>query len=239
MKTSVALLLLISLLPIRAAGAEKPNDVAGFKVNIPEGLYLYQPWTNDVAFAPLFMVRDGKLLNPYELYGAKERGYRGDERTEEEKKALDSFMRENVIGKSFNIYVGAEKYGVLSEVDFRNNNYCDAKIMLSDIRGEGNYKGKRFTGGTQDESLYIVPPDELHLQMEYGSLKAVAMPSSYVKSIKNRPLTLTEEDKTKVVASVRKELLSAAMESMSVFFRPPYHSDVKVIMEKGSRLDSL
>ena len=228
MKTSVALLLLISLLPIRAAGAEKPNDVAGFKVNIPEGLYLYQPWINEATFSPLFIIRDGKLLNPYELYGAKERGS-DCERTEEEKKVLDSFMRENVIGQTFNVYVGTEKVGSLNKVVFENCNECEARVMFSSMSGAGDYAGERFT-------RYVKSTD---FQMQYSSLKAVATPSSHTKGIKNRPFTLTEQDKAKVIESVRREFLSAAMERLNAALQPPHYSSVKASKEGRSRLDSL
>ena len=230
MKTSVALLLLISLLPIRALGAEKPpaNDAAEFKINIPEGIYLYQPWINEATFSPLFIIRDGKLLNPYELYGAKERGS-DCERTEEEKKVLDSFMRENVIGQSFNIYVGTEKVGSLNKVVFENCNECEARVMFSSMSGAGDYAGERFT-------RYVKSTD---FQMQYSSLKAVATPSSHTKGIKNRPFTLTEQDKAKVIESVRREFLSAAMERLNAALQPPHYSSVKASKEGRSRLDSL
>ncbi len=141
MKASFALFLLVLLFPIQSFGAEKSllTSAPGLKVSLPEGLYLYQPWVTDVIFAPLFMVRDHKLLNPYELYGAKERG-QGYERTEEEEKALDRFMSENVIGKTFNIYVGTEKLALLSDVVFKNRNECEASGMPSDLRGAGDYE---------------------------------------------------------------------------------------------------
>ncbi len=74
--------------------------------------------------------------------------------------------------------------------------------------------------------------------MRYNSLKAVAAPSSYMKSIKNRPFTLTEEDKAKVIESVRRELLPAALERLNVALRSTYHY-VKIGMERDSGLDSL
>ena len=190
------------------------------QVKLPEGLYLFQPLPQDKIynlvvgsnegkavpnpakddFAPLFIVKDGKLIDPYSLAN---------------KIGIEKFNKRYVTGKTFNVYNGTENIGELTDVKLNSlDNWCSNEF-LPNIAGKGKYKGNSLPGRQINNSIYIhhsyLYPD---LILPFASIKAIATPQSFQKSKDMEAFSITEDDKRNAIEVVREKLLPEAMEDI-------------------------
>lgn len=221
------LLLLLVFVAGNTAGtaAEQKESAASkaeqaFQVKLPEGLYLFQPLPQDKIynlvvgsnegkavsnpvkddFSPLFIVQNGKLIDPYSLAN---------------KIGIDKFNKKYVIGKTFYVYNKTERIGELTGVKLNFlDNWC-SKEFLPNIAGKGKYKGNPLPERQINNSIYIhhsyLYPD---LILPFASIKAIATLHSFQKSKDMETFSITEEDKTKAIEVVRENLLPEAMEDI-------------------------
>ncbi len=206
--------------------AEQP-----FQVKLPDGLYLFQPlpqdkisWLDTGAgewrptpnpakddFSPLFIVQNGKLIDPYFLAN---------------KIGIEKFNKIYVIGKTFYVYNGTEKVGELTGVKLNFlANWC-SKEFLPNIAGKGKYKGKPLPGKQQDRSIYASGGDTTD---PFSTIKAVATPQSFQESKDMEEFSITEDDKTKAIEVVREKLLPEAMEQIKKMLK---QQNIMLIGEK-------
>jgi hypothetical protein len=181
------------------ASDHKDNTPQPVQVNLPDGLYLFQPkimqmykYRQEIksdVFSPLFIIKQGKLLDPYLV--AKKTG-------------IQKFMKEYVTKKSFNVYVGTEMIGKLSDVKLRffETDTCPSGRLLFDIEGTGRYEGKPLPGSFEDKSVYAGKNNELLLNL--AIMKAVATPQAFYKSKKMESFTVTEDDKKGALSEFQK-----------------------------------
>lgn len=221
MKIIKLLFLLFLVFAIDATGAvaEQKEMVANkaeqpLQVKLPDGLYLFQPKLHESRFCPLFIIKSGKLIDPYPL--AKKIG-------------IPKFMKKYVTGKTFNVYVGTEMIGKLSNLRLDFDGYYRSKEMYPDIQGSGKYDGKPLPGRNVDNSLYIVSDYFL----DGSTVKAIATPESFKVSKKMGTFTITEEDRSKIIESIQKHFISEIMEHKNEFLK---RMGGQIIGDKGSRL---
>ena len=160
-----------------ALAQDGTDKTGGFKVKLPEGLYLYQPKIDEEVFSPLFIVKDGMLIDPYALA---------------EKIGKEQFIKDYVEGRDFNVYAGRDIIGKLSKVKVEFLNVCETLEFLPDMRLTGKYEGKPFSEIYMDKSLFAIKePDR-----PYGAIKAIATPAS-LKSETSDFFKINQEDKKK------------------------------------------
>lgn len=214
MKIIRLLLLLLLIFVIgNAAGAvaEQKESAASkaeqpFQVKLPDGLYLFQPLPQDKIyeldagewkpipnpakddFSPLFIVKDGKLSDPYSLAN---------------KIGIDKFNKKYVIVKTFRVYNGTEKIGELTDIKLNSlDNWC-SKEFHPNIAGKGKYNGKPLSGRKVDSSTYI----HRDFILPFVTIKATATPQSFQGAKNMEEFTITEEDKAKAAEAVRDNFL--------------------------------
>lgn len=143
-------------------------------------------------------------------------------------------MKEYVTEKSFNVYVGTEMIGRLSNVKIKlfDTNTCPSGTLLFDIEGTGIYEGKLLPGRYENNSVYAIKKDDLILNS--ATVKAVAVPSLFNKSNKMEALTVTENDTTKAVKEVKKYLIAEAMKPIE---KRLINENRIILNEDESRLD--
>ncbi|CAG1066696.1 hypothetical protein BAC1_02325 [uncultured bacterium] len=218
-----------------SASTRKHKEMAqgSFKVNLPEGLYMYKPYTRSGdLFAALFVVEKGRLVEPNAFFP---KGYRDDPEQflgKEEAKAFEGFVDKYVKGNAFNVYAGAEFKGRLSGVEMNLSNFCYTDEFFPDIIGSGKYEGDHvLVESDEDSSLYIFNT----LEREFGALKSTATPLSFERPQTNQ-FEVTEDDKAKAVEAVRRDLLPEASERI----QGKLDKENRVIRdESGSRLNIL
>lgn len=192
-----------------ASKAEQP-----FQVKLPDGLYLFQPKLHESRFSPLFIVEKGNLIDPYPL--AKKMG-------------IPKFMKKYVTGNTFNVYIGTEMIGKLSNLRLNFDGYYRSKEIYPDIQGSGKYDGKPLPGRGVDNSLYIINSYFL----DRATVKAIATPQSFKTSKKMEKFTITEEDRSKIIESIQKHLVPEIIEQKNEFLK---RIGGQIIGDKRSRL---
>ena len=103
---------------------------SAFQAKIPDGLYLYKPYfSRREGYSPLVLVKNKKLMDPY-LVG-EEKGY-------------EAHLSKYVVGKTFDVYVGSERFGSLKELDlgFSYSSPCRRDEFIPNMGGRGAYEGK-------------------------------------------------------------------------------------------------
>ena len=217
------LLLLMLVFAINAtdATAEQKESAASkaaqpFQVKLPDGLYLFQPKLHESRFSPLFIIKGGKLIDPYPL--AKNMG-------------IPKFMKKYVTGKTFNVYVGTEMIGKLSDVKLQPFNDCLSEEMFPDIPVSGKYEGKPLPGIYSDKSIY--PDNKAAISFYKGEVKAIATPQSFKALKKMEAFSVTEEDKAEATKAVRGNLIGEAMKSMEEWAK---REKRQIVGEKESSL---
>ncbi|MBI5493214.1 MAG: hypothetical protein HY893_09810 [Deltaproteobacteria bacterium] len=195
MKKNIFITLLLALIFSfhHAFAEEAQNKAEGFKIKLPDGLYLYQPKIKEEVFSPLFIVEKGALVDPYAL--AVKIG---------EKK----FIKDYVEGKRFHVYIEGVTAGILTEVKFEFVNVCYSDEFLPDIRGKGKYEGKPLKKAYSNKSLYAFNEYE----RSDGSLKAIAAPVELTTDKALKDFEVTEKNKAMTVEAVRKNFVPGAFE---------------------------
>ncbi|MBI5453003.1 MAG: hypothetical protein HY956_00070 [Deltaproteobacteria bacterium] len=199
-----------------AFAQESSNKTGEFKVKLPNGLYLYQPKTNAEPFSPLFIVDNGKLIDPYALRDSI---------------GMEKFDKEYVKGKGFNVYAGSELIGTLSDLIIMINNPEKVEEYSSDIVGYGKYSGGPLPGEVSDGSLFAND-----FNTEFGTIKAVLSPQTFKYSKKWEEFKVTEEDAKRAKDAVRKRYSSYAK---GIIAKILVKEKRKIIAESRSSLDFL
>lgn len=202
------------------AAAEEKEPTANkaeqpFQVKLPDGLYLFQPLPQEEIyelntgagewrpipnpakddFSPLFIVQNGKLIDPYSL--AKEID-------------IEKFNNKYVIGKIFNTYNGTEKIGELTGIKLNFlDNWCSQEF-IPNIAGKGKYNGKPLSGRKVDNSTYI----HRDFVLPFATIKAVATPQSFHETKNIKEFSITEEDKTRATEAVRDDFLPETLKQI-------------------------
>jgi len=157
-------------------------------------------------WSALFIVKDGRLLDPFLQYSASKRG-RDGVTSKEEKRLLDGLMREYVTGKTFDVYIGSDKAGELSALKLKVVNNCEVYRLLANIYGVGKYTDNPDYVNNAD-SLYT-----LHSSFEDEvTVKSIATPEGFSPSRKVAYFTVNESDRVRAIEAARKDLFGMAME---------------------------
>lgn len=185
MKASVVFVLFLLLCPIHALGTQGPvaDGGAGFKVSLPEGLYLYQPSIEETVFSPLFIVEGGALRDPYivaEALGAK------------------GFHSQYLNGMKFNVYVERELFGVFTDAQL--DIFSNCTFFKSNINVSGVYSGRPLP----KNAFYDSMDRERQYYINHSAVKAFLAPQGYSGSIKRGQFNITEEDAKMVLESAGK-----------------------------------
>lgn len=186
------------------------------QVKIPDGMYLYNPYLSRVeGFSPLVLVRNKKLIDPYLV--AEEREY-------------EAYLSKYVVGKTFVVYVGSERFGSIKELDlgFMYSSPCRRDEFIPDMVGNGEYEGKPL-------------PSEWFIEKEmwgnrykiYGSTRILITPQTYQGPKRQVLLSVTDDDMKRAEEAVRKHLVPGEIEEINK--RLAKEKD-RVIGESKSRL---
>lgn len=184
------------------------------QVRLPDGLYLYQPRIKDEVFSPLFIVKEGSLIDPYAL--AKEIG-------------IERFTAEYVKDKVFSVYMGGELVGRLSSVRLEFAGRCELKDFLLDIEGRGRYEGKGLQGKYADKSIYVYNESE----RKYGSVKAIAAPGHLEQLKDTEGFVAVKEDRDKTTEAVRKRYDRELVERIKERLKSLYEEEQVIKFEHG------
>ncbi len=191
----------------------------GIQVKIPDGLYLYKPYFREDRsgiFSPLVLVKNKKLMDPYLL--AEEKGY-------------EAHLSKYVVGKTFNVYVGSERFGSIKELDlgFSVGSGCRRGEFIPSMRGNGVYKGKPL-------------PSEWFIEKEmwgnryriYGSTRILIVPQTYQGPKRQVLLSVTDDDMKRMEEAIRKYLVPGEIEEIN---KRLAKENRRVIGESKSKLD--
>ncbi|MBI5885383.1 MAG: hypothetical protein HZB85_02230 [Deltaproteobacteria bacterium] len=174
-------------------------------MKIPEGLYLYQPSMRFSDFTALFIVKDGKLVDPYLKYAASGRNF-VEVMSDEERKLLDGLNKEYASGRAFTVYRGRERAGGLRDVKLKIVRNCYSQKMMSNIIGDGRYT---------DDPEYSKNAAALytfnHDFEDFALLKGIAAPSGIKDFIKGKGFVVSEADKVKALEAAKASLFGEAM----------------------------
>ncbi len=198
---------------------ELPADKT-FPVTIPDGLYLYKPKIKKNEFSPLFIVKKGKLGDAYVI--AKKIG-------------KDKFNNDYAKGKTFPVSTDMEKVGNLTGVKFNFVDHCEnSKDFISNIEGTGAYKGKPLQPDKYyNRNFYTFYGTDEYFQYPFPKFQTAAQ---LKQGIENKNVSLTEEDKAKAVAEVKKHFVPEVIEIANE--RQRIRKENRIVSgEKGSRLD--
>lgn len=174
-------------------------DKAGFTVKLPDGLYLYQPNAGDEVLAkgdkdtvrPLVIVEKGKFVDPF--LRAQEIGF-------------EKFVQKYVTGKTFNVYVGPEQVGVLSNVEFAT---CSRGEFVPDILGRGRYTGR---------ALPTVPSRYITNHPIYIGIKMVMTPVTVLGDTLQSATATNVKDIATMLEKAREEIARTAHDEYAPSF---------------------
>jgi hypothetical protein len=194
----VFLLLLVLLHVFHASGNAADNPLPSakqsakikFQAKYPNGLYLYKPKEEKNEFSPLFIVKDGRLFDPYLMA---------------EKNGEDQFFNDYVKGKTFHVSIYSENVGEISDLRLQFRKPIQTKEFVADIKSNGTYLGKPLQVNQYIKSSFLLEKDF----KKFAIPKFIATPLLN-REIKKGELSLTEEDKKKASDAVRKQLLPEA-----------------------------
>lgn len=219
------IMVVIFLEPVCFSQSPEPaikKSEPAIQIKIPDGLYLYKPSFREEwftrGFSPLVIVKDKKLIDPYGLV---------------KKIGISAFLTEYVTGKRFNVYVGSEIYGRLSNLDLSVVSMKERCVhqedeFVSDIRGEGIYEGKALPSGWFTEREVSGRRHRI-----YGATKIVITPEAFQVSKSPGVFRVTEADMRRMEEEVRKNLVPVAIEHINKRLAV---ENRKLIGESGSRL---
>lgn len=200
------------------AGQSAADNTDTFKIKLPDGLYLYQPWTNwQDYFSPLVIVENGRLIEPYALL---------------KKNGKEPFDKKYLNDKRFNVYVGKESIGKLSGVKLEARK-CDTDEFLPFYSGEGIYEGDPLPAV---ENTYNRP---LYANFNrFNKLKAVAAPGDIGLSAQKDKFIVTEEDRALAIKAIELNLVLPAIKRIENFVEK-LHKVKGHIANNSGKLDSL
>jgi hypothetical protein len=165
-------------------------------VKMPDGIYLYYSTLGNLQVnkvSPLIIVKNGRLLNPYEIA---------------DKMNTQEMMKKYSVSKTFAVVRGSEKIGEISNVEFESY-YCLEKPrnhkqkILPVIKGEGKYSGKTITSSLRNSKL------------PFGFTNIIITPPSFNPDIGSKIFELTEDYKKKILAECREKFLPIILEEQS------------------------
>jgi hypothetical protein len=209
---------------ILPADSWSDSSASTFKTNLPDGLYLFQPYAGDEHVSvphgdkdtvrPLVIVEKGKLVDPY---------------LRAEALGLDGFNRAYVTGRTFQVYLGKRRFGTLANVSLQR---CrTAKGYASDISGSGSYSGTAFP---RIASKYVSN------EWWHVGLKAVMGPFDPSQAVRSLGGSEGEPKETSIAESVRKHFAASGWkissfvavdlgddEKLDAIVRVPDFQDVK------------
>jgi hypothetical protein len=170
---------------------KSPGDKS-FQATIPDGLYLYKPEIKKDYFSPLFLVKEGKLLDPYTIN-------------------KNETLKGYTSGKTFDVITGIETIGKLSDVNLEIIEGCQwAEGYAQNINGSGKY-----TGSPLQEEQYVKGSFYTRNEfLAYTTPKFISGPSDTSK-IKGKGLSITEEDRVRVIDAVRRQLMPDAIKKIN------------------------
>lgn len=191
-----------------------------FSVTIPDGLYLYKPNIKKNEFSPLYIVNKGKLEDAY---------------TVARKIGKEKFNDDYAGGKTFPVFTEAEKVGNLTNVNFSFVNFCEEpEEFISNIVGTGTYAGKTLHPQKYyEQTFYSFYGTKKLFQYLFPKFQTAAQLKA---NTKNENIYLTEEDRTKAVAEVKKHFVPEVIKIVNEGQRIRKENRI-VSGEKSSRLD--
>lgn len=177
-----------------ASGAFVAADES-LQITLPEGLYLYQP-DFDKTMRPLFIVSNGKLIDPFEKIL---------------KIGLEAFNSEFVANKVFQVFVGETKLGQLRDLRLKTTHKCETKKFTSIVQGEGKYEGSALPALRDEPSInvnskYTAPVQLLPIPVIAGSGEAGTTANTYQKTAPRRTEVVA------LVEQIRRGLLGTVLE---------------------------
>lgn len=190
--------------PVSPSTIATTKTLQDFKVKLPDGLYLFQPFvsggrfvtrTKDVV-SPLVIVEKGKLVDPFvQFYQI------GKER----------FHEVYLNGNIFNVYVWPQRIGEIRNIQLAKATPLHSCVTqgifpnISDIQGHGDYRGKPLFVTTSAELTHKV------WHMVPVSLKPVITPETFQVSKEEPVFSITEEDKTQANEAIRRDIVPKAL----------------------------
>jgi hypothetical protein len=169
-------------------------DKVDFTVKLPDGLYLFQSNYKRNVFGPLVIVEHGKLIDPY---------IRGN------KIGAEQFYKAYTQGKTFHVYAGVQKIGVLDELaSFEYSSKCWNSDFLSEKLSTGRYVGKPLPG------RYVLEFSDSPFgqNVPYDSLRVIAAPVTFGTSNSATGLQIDKSDIASVEKIARRELVPHSMQ---------------------------
>ncbi|MBI5887911.1 MAG: hypothetical protein HZB82_04265 [Deltaproteobacteria bacterium] len=212
----ITLFLIVQLLASAAIAEQTAtNSASAFKIRLPDGLYLYQPRTNwQDYFSPLIIVEDGKLINPYALL---------------KKHGKEPFEKKYFQGRQFNVFIGKEPVGKLSNVKLLDRD-CDTDEFLLFYSSKGEYEGGRLP-------VTYERPLSVNLD-KYNVFKAVAAPKDIGLPAQKDEFIATEEDRALASAAIKKDLVQPALRRIEKFWKELNQEKIEMIILEEA-LDSV
>jgi len=213
---------LILFCAVEAHASEQP-----ITVKIPEGLYLYQASMRFSDFTALFIVKDGKLVDPYLKYAASGRNF-VEVMSDEERKLLDGLNKEYASGRAFTVYRGRERAGGLHDVKLKIVRNCYSQKMMSNIIGDGRYTDDpEYSKNTA--ALYTHDHDF----EDFALLKGIAVPGGIKDFIKGKGFAVSEADKVRAVEAAKASLSGEAMKRIKNDLRHLHKGEPFDIVSEG------
>lgn len=173
----------------RAEVQQNKNDgkfVQDFRAKPPDGLYLFKPFSSKNRATQI-----NDSLSPLVII---DKGKLIDPFVQYYQIGGKKFQAIYLDGKAFNVYVWPEKFGEIRNMQFSKAaslHSCATRGFfpnISDIQGYGDYKGKPLL-----------------------SVKPVITPKEFQVSKAASAFSVTEEDRTRIITAVRRDIVPEAL----------------------------
>lgn len=213
------LLIVFPLIPTQANAwhstvrQKKQLKEIDFKTNFPSGLYLYKSKEEKNEFSPLFIVKDGRLHDPY---------------ITAEKIGEQNFYNGYVKGKKFSVVTNSTKIGKLFNLRLNFEKRIQTEEFVQDIEAIGEYSGNDLQIGKYKINSFYIEKDFY----KFAVPKFIATPFSDQKKYIDE-FSITKEDIEKAKNDAQKHLFPEAERIVSEILK----REGRVIIGDKSNID--
>jgi hypothetical protein len=165
------------------------------EVKLPPGLYLFQPNFKTNVLGPLFIVEDGRLVDPY---------------LRVQKIGLAEFGKNYIQQKTFNAYSGTERIGKFENNEIDESGFpCSRKSFPKEI-----FVTSRYTGAPLPGEYVFEHSNYPFRENFYEPVRAIVTPESFSKSVRSKPLTVDKHDIARAAALAKGKLRGSILASL-------------------------
>ncbi|MEK7758559.1 MAG: hypothetical protein AAB304_02990 [Pseudomonadota bacterium] len=162
------------------------------EVKLPPGLYLFQPNFKTNVLGPLFIVEDGRLVDPY---------------IRVQKIGLAEFGKKYIQQRTFNAYSGTERIGKFENNAIDESGFpCSRKSFSTEI-----FVTSRYTGAPLPGEYVFEHSKNPFIENLYEPVRVIATPESFSKSVRSKPLTVDKHDIARAAALAKGKLRSSIL----------------------------